>query len=459
MSRMPKAGDVIDDVFQVDEEIDGGNFGSVYRVTDLLESRTLALKVLRPGTHDEGELRKRFEREATLIYSLQHPHVVRVYYYGQTPAGLPYLAMEYLNGTDLRTLVHSYGQLHEALARRIAIETLSALEAAHHLGIVHRDLKPANIFLVNDGHKGHVKVLDFGFAKAFDDDSATELTNAQTLVGTPAYMAPELVHKQNVGPPADIYAMGLILAEMVQGKKIVDIENVYDTILFQASPKPIKFPAPIRDSPFGPVIERACAKDLEERYADAGQMLADLRALDVEGQSSAQEASPHLRDQGGSAQATSNDFSGGHQRVFGDANPEAATHPHSRGMPSIEEIDQAISSDQYGPHTPRQGMPAANHQTLEAGEGHHVRVRQQTPDRAWRAPGGESMPVDSQYYIQEPGSGRSLTETIRDPDELEMRHERPIERRASAGLGEVVIGLLFGGVVIGVIVLILYLTT
>ena len=145
MARMPEAGEIIDDVFRVEKELDSGNFGSVYKVTDMLENRTLALKVLRPGAHDEGELRKRFEREATLIYSLNHPHIVRVFYYGETPAGLPYMAMEYLNGTDLRSLLHGYGALHDALAKRITVETLSALEAAHNLGIVHRDLKPANI--------------------------------------------------------------------------------------------------------------------------------------------------------------------------------------------------------------------------------------------------------------------------------------------------------------------------
>lgn len=384
MGRMPDVGDVVDEVFRVEQKLDSGNFGTVYKVTDLLEKRTLALKVLRPGTHDEGELRKRFKREATLIYSLQHPHVVRVYYYGQTPTGLPYLAMEYLNGTDLRSLMHSYGQLHDALAKRITLETLSALEAAHQLGIVHRDLKPANIYLVNDGHKGHVKVLDFGFAKAFDDDAAQELTNAQTLVGTPAYMAPELVHKKDVGPAADLYAMGLILAEMILGRKVVEVENVYDTILFQASNKSIKFPSEIKKHPFFPVIQRACQKSRKKRYASATEMIRDLHAIVVEGEDK-RDTSPHMAD----------------LPVYDDT----TTRPASRGLPSLEEIDRVMAG--HGSSKSTRTAVRTEHASREpyAPRDSSDYVAQHSPDRARHAtphPRESSPgPQDSQHYVQD----------------------------------------------------------
>ncbi len=293
MGRTPDVGEIVDEAFRVEAEIDSGNFGHVYRVTELSSNNTLALKVLKPGPHDEEELRQRFEREARLIYSLQHPHIVRVFYYGQTQGGLPYMAMEFLRGTDLRTLLHHHGALNHTLVRRIALETLSALSSAHDLGIVHRDLKPANIFLVNDGHKGHVKVLDFGFAKALDENKQQgEITNAGTLVGTPAYMSPELVHKRHVGPPADIYALGLILAEMITGKKIIQIESVYDTILFQASSKAIKLPKEVMDSPFAEIAQRAVAKKLTERYSTAAEMMADLDALFIPGSNDNRERVP-----------------------------------------------------------------------------------------------------------------------------------------------------------------------
>jgi serine/threonine protein kinase len=343
MGRTPEVGEIVDEAFRVEQEIDSGNFGHVYRVTELTSNDTLALKVLKPGPHDEEELRQRFEREARLIYSLQHPHIVRVFYYGQTDGGLPYMAMEFLRGTDLRTLLHHHGALNPTLVRRIALETLSALGAAHDLGIVHRDLKPANIFLVNDGHKGHVKVLDFGFAKALDENKQQgEITNAGTLVGTPAYMSPELVHKRHVGPPADIYALGLIVAEMVTGKKIIQIESVYDTILFQASSKPIKMPEEVMDSPFAEIVERAVAKKLTERYATAEEMMADLEALYIPGSSTNRERVPV------SAPESTPDPV---RRI----EESAETIPRSDGRPDLAQIESGLNER----HTPVPGNRTA----------------------------------------------------------------------------------------------------
>ena len=329
MSMMPAVGELVDEVFRVEEEVDHGNFGAVFKVTDLAQQRVLAMKVLKLGPHDEEELRQRFEREARLIYSLQHPHVVQVFYYGQTAAGLPYMAMEYLQGTDLRSLLQHHGGLAEPLARRLTIEALSALHSAHNMGIIHRDLKPANIYLVNDGGRGHVKVLDFGFAKALESESAEEITNAGTLVGTPAYMSPELVHKKNVGPGADLYAMGLILAEMLTGEKVVQIESIYDTILFQGSEKNIKLPASLQNSLFAPIVEKAISKNLAHRYQNALEMIDDLRALPLEGVGPYTEevllltAPPEI----------------------GTADSEAHTRPRSDGRPSLEQIDEALGFD------------------------------------------------------------------------------------------------------------------
>ena len=328
MSRMPSVGDVVDDVFRIEEELDHGNFGAVYQVEDLLEQRILALKVLKPGPPDEDELRQRFEREARLIYSLDHPHVVRVFYYGQTASELPYMAMECLQGTDLKSLLHHHGGLSEALARRIAIESLSALHTAHHTDIVHRDLKPGNIYLVNDGDRGHVKVLDFGFAKALESDDSNEITNAGTLVGTPAYMSPELVHKRDVGPPADIYAMGLILAEMLTGEKVVQIESIYDTVLFQgAEDKPIELPAALRDSQFAPIIRRSTAKPLSERYGTALEMIDDLRGLDLAGVGTFDDDVPLETS----------------PPEIGHADPGVKTTPQSDGRPSIDVVDERLA--------------------------------------------------------------------------------------------------------------------
>ncbi len=443
MGRMPDVGDVVDEVFRVEQKLDSGNFGTVYKVTDLLENRILALKVLRPGTHDEGELRKRFEREATLVYSLQHPHVVRVYYYGQTPSGLPYLAMEYLNGKDLRSLMHDHGQLHNALAKRLTLETLSALEAAHRVGIVHRDLKPANIYLVNDGHKGHVKVLDFGFAKAFDDDAAQELTNAQTLVGTPAYMAPELVHKKDVGPASDIYAMGLILAEMVLGRKVVEVENVYDTILFQASKKPIKFPSELKSHPFFPVIQRACQKNLKKRYSSATQMIQDLRKIKVDGETG-DDVSPHMERSA---------------PVYDDA----TTRPALRGLPSIDEVDRAMGYSSSPSSSPTRTAVRTSEPYAPADSSNYVAAHSESPASV------SSSPQDSQHYIQNEQSRAPSEQTMssitayedvlsRDLDLGHNAHASSRTRKQSHSKA-VLTGLVIGSLSIGMFVLILYFMT
>lgn len=432
MSRMPNIGEVIDEVFRVDAKLDSGNFGSVYKVWDLNEHRHLALKVLRPGAHDEEELRWRFEREARLIYSLQHPHVVRVLYYGETRSGLPYMAMEFLQGMHLRQLLDDHGPLHDALARRIALESLGALAAAHELGIIHRDLKPANIFLVNDGHKGHVKVLDFGFAKAFDEvETRIEKTNAQTLVGTPAYMAPELVHKKNVGPPADLYAIGLILAEMVHGSKIVDIEGVYDTILFQASNKPIKLPRAVARGVFGAIIKKATAKDVAKRYTSADEMIADLRALPItEEQDNALEHAGNLH------------------RAYDPQ--QGTTVPRSMGMPSIDEVDRALgvaAERGVATRTEQRVRRQPNRQIATTEPVHH----QQDDPR---------QPIDSQRYIQRhTARSASVMHEVPPGSELDLSNERPVQRDDASSTGQIVLGLLIGALALGALVLGLVLAT
>jgi serine/threonine protein kinase len=463
---MPEVGEVVDDVFRIESELDHGNFGAVYRVHDILEDRTLALKVLKPGPHDEEELRQRFEREATLIYSLRHPHVLRVYYYGQTNSGLPYMAMEFLEGTDLKTLLRHHGALKPKLVKRITQETLSALEAAHELGIVHRDLKPANIYLVNDGGRGHVKVLDFGFAKALEDDSNADLTAAKTLVGTPAYMAPELVHKKDVGPPADIYAMGLIMAEMLVGEKLIQIESVYDTIMYQASDKPIKLPGPVADSPFADIIERAVEKDTDDRYATATDMYLDLEALDLGDRQSAP-------------------VEKGLPTEFGEADEDEMTSPASSGMPSIHEVDNALaeksnrgSIDPFADYPDYEDDATTNKQSgfevapveasssrgLSSGSSGEYQPDSSVAQRAASGVGEHDATVefsrDARDQAMAAMSGQGMREETAPMDAFEpepdihLDRERPDSARSTSTSGpnvflEILLGIVIGGIVLG----------
>ncbi|MEM1348480.1 MAG: serine/threonine-protein kinase [Myxococcota bacterium] len=447
MARMPAVGDIIDDVFRVDKKLDTGNFGSVYKVWDMLAGRDLALKVLRPGTHDETDLRRRFEREARLVYSLKHPNVVEVYYYGQTPAGLPYLAMEFLNGIDLRTLVHKYGPLKPALAKRITMEVLSALGAAHDLNIVHRDLKPANIFLVHDAQKGHVKVLDFGFAKAFDDDSQNELTNAQTLVGTPAYMAPEMVHKKNVGAPADLYGMGLIFAEMLTGSKIVDIDNVYDTIVFQASKKPVKLGKLPRTHPFHKVIKRSVAKPQSERYPDAQTFMSALDAVDFD-QQPGDDVSPHLTASG-SPRASAN-------RPALGAGYSMATGEHA----TIDVHHPADTENHNTGTSPHYDFGAAADRVRTLAEG------DQDPTQTMPRPAAEQRPriaaqgndtIDSELLLRQQTAQGTPHPSNADPGAVDVRSKHAARYRRALGILEVFLGILLGALIISALVAVLYL--
>lgn len=443
MARMPIAGEVIDDVFRVEAEIDSGNFGSVYKVYDMVENRVLALKVLRPGVHDEAELRRRFEREARLIYSLQHKHIVRVYYYGETNSGLPYMAMEYLEGTDLRTLLQHHGSLNSALVRRITVETLSALNAAHALGIIHRDLKPANIFLVKDGGKGHVKVLDFGFAKALGEGGpAADITNAGVLVGTPAYMSPELVHKKNIGPAADIYAMGLIMAEMVHGDKLLDIESVYDTILFQASPSNVKLPPSVLSSPFVEVISRATQKALDRRYKSAQQMGDDLGGLpSTDTITEPTTEAPVLR-----------------KLYITDVNDNDLTVPRSMGLPSEAELatlmGHSVTSDE------RHYSDATSERTIEWDGDHDFLARVESHAETEVRP-ELRRPItgpNERVTPHEPAVSPRAREPVVSPLAMEIDDlDRGAAPRRNSVMSEVWLGIFIGVLILGVGLLIFFL--
>ena len=394
MSRMPDVGDVVDDVFHVEEELDHGNFGAIYRVHDSVEERTLALKIQKPGPHDEDEVRQRFEREARLIYSLDHHNVVEVMYYGETDEGLPYMAMEFLDGTDLKRLLRSGYDFQTDQIKRIALETLSALQAAHRIGIVHRDLKPANIFLVDDGKQGYVKVLDFGFAKSLDDKNNREITRAGTLVGSPAYMAPELVKKKNVGPHSDLYAMGLIMAEMVTGEKTIQIDDIYDAIRHQGSDNPVDLPQAVQESPFAAVVERAVQKNVERRYQSAEAMISDLDKI---GGGTGADLQDHAEVESEHAAPF----------VVGSADQEADTQPRSHGMPSEQQVDEALADGERRDSRPNRRPSQAN-QSVDRTHGRRSSGQQAAVDERRRSSGqqaavderrrssGQHAPVDNQ---------------------------------------------------------------
>jgi serine/threonine-protein kinase len=213
-------GETIGGRFQVLKKIGAGGMGAVYRARQEGMDRDVAVKVLLGDLTANDTVLRRFTLEALAVSRLKHPNTIQIFDYGQTPQGHPYIAMELLEGQSLHELLRRERPLPVRRALRILGQVASSLAEAHGKGIVHRDLKPENIFLVEVGdNHDFVKVLDFGVAKLRDthDDKGT-LTQAGSIFGTPRYMSPEQCGAQPVDGRSDLYALGVILYEMLTGR-------------------------------------------------------------------------------------------------------------------------------------------------------------------------------------------------------------------------------------------------
>ena len=197
--------------YQVVEELGRGGMGVVYRAYQPSLNRHVAIKVLPPQLSLDQQLVGRFQREARAAANLRHPNIVVIYDVGEEK-GIHYIVMEYLEGRTLKQLVEEEGPLHPKRAAHIVEQVAAALDYAHQRGFVHRDVKPANIFV---GPGDHVTLTDFGIAKAASETQ--QLTRTGTLMGTPEYMAPEQATGGEVDHRTDLYALGVVLYQMLTG--------------------------------------------------------------------------------------------------------------------------------------------------------------------------------------------------------------------------------------------------
>jgi eukaryotic-like serine/threonine-protein kinase len=214
----PSVGSLMAGKYRIDGVIGRGGMGAVYRATHVMLNKTVALKTIKPDLIDSPEMANRFQREARAATSLEHPNIVAVYDLGQAEDGALYIAMEFVNGLNLKDAIRGSGPMPAARIARLLTQVASALARAHRNQIVHRDLKPQNLMVAVDANgQENVKLLDFGIAKSLEEGTTTQLTAAGYSLGTPHYMAPEQAVGQEVDGRADIYALGVILYEMLVG--------------------------------------------------------------------------------------------------------------------------------------------------------------------------------------------------------------------------------------------------
>lgn len=214
-------GTVVGGQYRVDAKIGEGGMGSVYRARQLAIDREVALKVLRAQVPDEDkpQLIERFRREARATSKLRHPNTVSVYDFGETPEGVLYMVLELLEGATLSQVIAESAPLAPERVASMGRQIAKSLAEAHALGIVHRDLKPDNVFVCDyHGDPDFAKVMDFGIARLLTSEDERHVTRTGMMVGTPRYIAPEQAMARQVSPAADLYALGVILFEMLSGR-------------------------------------------------------------------------------------------------------------------------------------------------------------------------------------------------------------------------------------------------
>ena len=268
-------GTTLDGRYTIVEKLGAGGMGTVYLGVQLSVEREVAIKVVSPNLMAHSEVIKRFLREAKLASRLNHPNAVAVLDFGRGAGDLFFLVMERLAGQTLEHLIAGGGRLPVDRALAIARQICDALVGAHQLSIVHRDLKPSNIMIVaGAGGREVVKVLDFGLAKLVSSEVSAQVTRTGVVIGTPAYMSPELATGRDADERVDLYALGCILYEMLSGVVPFAGKTLHETLAMHASHPP----SPLADVPpwLEAVVYRLMEKSPADRFASAAATLEAL---------------------------------------------------------------------------------------------------------------------------------------------------------------------------------------
>jgi len=275
-------GQVLADRYHIMKKLGEGGMGQVYLAEHVKMGRRSAIKVMNPSLVHDPEAVARFNREAANASRISDSHVCAIYDFGETPDGLIYLAMEFVEGAPLTDLLASEGALPVARAADISIQVAAALQAAHDLGIVHRDLKPDNIMLTRgrDGADA-VKVVDFGLAKAVGGETGNQkVTKTGLVVGTPEFMSPEQLSGDTLDGRSDVYSLGLVLFKMLTGTLPFPADTVQEAMIKRLTDEPAELIEMRPDLHFPPglqqTLDTALARSPADRYQSAAKFAHDV---------------------------------------------------------------------------------------------------------------------------------------------------------------------------------------
>jgi streptogramin lyase/tRNA A-37 threonylcarbamoyl transferase component Bud32 len=263
--------------YRIERVLGRGGMSVVYLAEHLRLKRKVALKLLMPDLAEDERFRERFLRESHLAATLDHSHVIPIYDADEAQ-GLLYIAMRYVEGNDLKTLLVREGPLEPRRALALASQVAGALDAAHERGLVHRDVKPGNILLTEESGAEHVYLADFGLTKETSSESG--LTETGHFVGTADYVAPEQIDRRPLEARADVYSLGCVLFECLTGEAPFRSERLMAVLWGHLNEPPPSVSERNRDLPPGldAVLVRALAKDPEDRYATCRELVAAARA-------------------------------------------------------------------------------------------------------------------------------------------------------------------------------------
>ncbi len=275
--RSPK-GELIGDRYRIEDRLGSGGMSSVFRATDTILERTVAVKILAEHLADDERFVARFRREALAVAKLVHPNIVQVYDTGND-GGQYYIVMEYVKGKSGAQLLQAQGSLGPETTVEVGVQACAGLEYAHRHGIIHRDVKPGNLMIIggpSGGGEMTTKLADFGIARASEQ---TRITQVGSVVGTAAYLAPEQARGEEATPSSDVYSLGVVLYQFLTGRLPYEGASLAELAARQQSEQPLHPCSYAEGVPqaIGDAVLVALDSDPEHRFAAAGELADALR--------------------------------------------------------------------------------------------------------------------------------------------------------------------------------------